>query len=169
MKNAAPGVLDDADAALWQKIVDWAGLDASRGRPVTLQTAAICDALDISPETLARVLEGQPDWHAQEGNRLPCLQLFPVEANASARLQRVLDNAAQRAKTRVNRMMTYAEGRRCRHAELAAHLGERLEPCGTACDVCTREPAEASETDHADRSDLQASGPPQHPRTQSWS
>ena len=109
-------------------MADWAGLDASRGRPVTLQTAAICDALDISPETLARVLDGQPDWQAQEGNRLPCFQLFPVEANASARLQRVLDNAAQRAKTRVNRMMTYAEGRRCRHAELAAHLGERLEP-----------------------------------------
>ncbi|MCE3275697.1 MAG: recQ, partial [Propionibacteriaceae bacterium] len=145
-EESAPGVLDDADVALWQKIVDWAGLDTSRGRPVMLQTAAICDALDISPETLARVLEGQPDWHAQEGNRLPCLQLFPVEANAGTRLQRVLDNAAQRAKTRVNRMMTYAEGRRCRHAELAAHLGERLDPCRTACDVCTREPAEASET-----------------------
>jgi ATP-dependent DNA helicase RecQ len=145
-EESAPGVLDDADVALWQKIADWAGLDTSRGRPVTLQTAAICDALAIPPETLARVLEGQPDWHAQEGNRLPCLQLLPVEANATARLQRVLDNAAQRAKTRVNRMMTYAEGRRCRHAELAAHLGERLDPCGTACDVCTREPAEASET-----------------------
>ncbi len=145
-EEAAPGVLDEADAALWRKIADWAGLDASRGRPVTLQTAAICDALDIPPETLARVLEGQPDWQAQEGNRLPCLQLFPVEANAGARLQRVLDNAAQRAKTRVNRMMTYAEGRRCRHAELAAHLGERLDPCGVACDVCTREPADGSET-----------------------
>ncbi len=126
MKKRRPAILDDEDAALWQKIADWAGLDASRGRPVTLQTAAICDALEIPPETLARVLDGQPDWHAQEGNRLPCLQLFPVEANATARLQRVLDNAAQRAKTRVNQTMTYAEGRRCRHAELAAHLGERL-------------------------------------------
>jgi ATP-dependent DNA helicase RecQ len=57
----------------------------------------------------------------------------------------VLDNAAQRAKTRVNRIMTYAEGRRCRHAELAAHLGERLQPCGTACDVCTHEPADEAE------------------------
>jgi ATP-dependent DNA helicase RecQ len=138
-------VLDDADAALWQKIADWAGLDASHRRSITLQTAAICDALDIPPETLARVLEGQQDWHAQEGNRLPCLQLFPVEVNAGARLQRVLDNAAQRAKTRVNRIMTYAEGRRCRHAELAAHLGERLQPCGTACDVCTHEPADYGE------------------------
>jgi ATP-dependent DNA helicase RecQ len=42
--------------------------------------------------------------------------------------------------------MTYAEGRRCRHAELAAHLGERLQPCGNACDVCTRELGDASET-----------------------
>jgi ATP-dependent DNA helicase RecQ len=145
-EEAATGVLDDADAALWQKIAAWAGLDASRGRPITLQTAAICDALEIPPETLARVLEGQPDWHAQEGNRLPCLQLFPVEANAGARLQRVLDNAAQRAKTRVDQIITYAEGRRCRHAELAAHLGERLQPCGDACDFCARESGDTSET-----------------------
>ncbi|HEX2280162.1 MAG TPA: RecQ family ATP-dependent DNA helicase, partial [Thermomicrobiales bacterium] len=141
-----PGVLEESDAALWRRVADSAELDPLRGAPVTIKTAAICDALDISPEVLARVLEGQPDWHAQEGNRLPCLQLFPVEANATERLQRVLDNAAQRAKTRVNRMMTYAEGRRCRHAEIAAHLGERLEPCGVACDVCTSERAEGPET-----------------------
>ena len=129
--DEAPEVLDVQDAALWQQVADWARLDATHGRPVTLQTAAICDALNISPETLARVLDGQHDWHAQEGNRLPCLQLLPFEANATSRLQRVLDNAAQRARTRVNRMMTYAEGRRCRHAELAAHLGERLDPAAT--------------------------------------
>jgi ATP-dependent DNA helicase RecQ len=144
--DEAPGALEEMDAALWRKLADWAALDPSRGTPVTIQTAASCDALDITPEALARVLEGRPDWHAQEGNRLPCLQLFPVEANATERLQRVLDGAAQRAKTRVNRMMTYAEGRRCRHAELAAHLGERLEPCGDACDVCTGEAARHSES-----------------------
>jgi superfamily II DNA helicase RecQ len=143
-EEAAPALLDEQDAALWRKIADSAGLDASRGGTITLQTAAVCDALDIPPETLARVLDGQPDWQAREGNRLPCLQLFPVEANATARLQRVLDNAAQRARTRVNRMMTYAEGRRCRHAELAAHLGERLEPCVVACDVCASEPKDLS-------------------------
>ena len=144
--DEVPAILDDQDAALWQKVVDWAGLDATHRRPVTLQTAAICDALDISPETLARVLDGQHEWHAQEGNRLPCLRLFPVEANAGSRLQRVLDNAAQRSKTRVNQIMTYAEGRRCRHAELAAHLGERLPPCGNACDVCTGAREDGSET-----------------------
>jgi ATP-dependent DNA helicase RecQ len=142
----SPGELDEEDAALWRKISHWARLDTSARGPIRLQTAAICDALDISPEILARVLEGQPDWQAQEGNRLPCLLLFPVEANASARLQRVLDNAAQRAKTRVNRMMSYAEVRRCRHAELAAHLGERLDPCGVACDVCSGEREHALET-----------------------
>ena len=90
------------------------------------------------------MLDTQQDWNAQEGTRLPCLELFPVEASAGARLQQVLDAAADRARDRVNRTMIYAEGRRCRHAELAAHLGERLSPCGNACDVCTGEAASSS-------------------------
>ena len=85
------------------------------------------------------MLETQPFWQAQEGVRLPCSQLLPVAADATARLQRVLDTAARRASARVDRTMAYAEGRRCRHADLAAHLGERLPPCGDACDVCTGE------------------------------
>jgi ATP-dependent DNA helicase RecQ len=43
-------------------------------------------------------------------------------------------------------MMTYAAGRRCRHVELAAHLGERLDRCGDACDICTGELAAAAAT-----------------------
>ena len=131
----------EEDAAIWTQLAAWAELDQPRTRSITIQTAEACDALGIPPETLARVLDAQPNWNAQEGNRLPCLQLFPVEANAGERLQRVLDAAAKRARDRVNRTMTYAEGRVCRHAELAAHLGERLPPCGDACDVCTGEAA----------------------------
>ena len=125
MKKRRPGCLTNGRRSLAEN------RRLGRARCLPRQTGHAADSRDLRcpghpPETLARVLEGQPDWQAQEGNRLPCLQLFPVEANAGARLQRVLDNAAQRAKTRVNQMMTYAEGRRCRHAELAAHLGERL-------------------------------------------
>ncbi len=144
-EKTADDVVEE-DAPIWAQLAAWAELDEMRGRAVTIQTAEACDALGIAPETLARVLDAQPDWNAQEGNRLPCLQLFPVEANAGARLQRVLDAAAKRARDRVNRTMTYAEGRRCRHAELAAHLGERLPPCGNSCDVCTGEAASASGT-----------------------
>jgi ATP-dependent DNA helicase RecQ len=106
--------------------------------------------LAVTPETLARVLETQTEWEASEGSRLPCLELLPVEADAGLRLQRVLDIAAQRARQRVDKMIRYAEGRRCRHAELAAHLGERLPPCGDACDVCTGE-SRASATTRAGR------------------
>ncbi|MHB1845417.1 MAG: HRDC domain-containing protein, partial [Deltaproteobacteria bacterium] len=37
---------------------------------------------------------------------------------------------------RVREMFRFAEGRRCRHQALAAHLGEELAPCGASCDVC---------------------------------
>jgi ATP-dependent DNA helicase RecQ len=113
---------------------------------VVVQSAEACDALGISPDTLARVLDEQRDWEASEGNRLPALRLLPAGADAGARLQRVIDAAANRARRRVDRIMTYAEGRRCRHVDLAAHLGERLDPCGTVCDVCTGERASAAAT-----------------------
>ncbi len=143
--DTAPSPLDDNDAAIWERLTGWANLDGRRNRQLTLQTSQVCQALDISPETLARVLDGQPEWEAREGIRLPCLQLLPVETDAGARLQRVLDAAAQRASDRVDRTMRYAEGRRCRHSELAAHLGERLPPCGDACDVCTGQNANDAE------------------------
>jgi ATP-dependent DNA helicase RecQ len=142
--DAASGELVEEDVSIWNRLRDWARLDEVRGRPFTFQTAEACEALGVPPESLARTLDTQPDWNAQEGNRLPCLELFPVEASAAARLQQVLDAAANRARDRVNRTMIYAEGRRCRHAELAAHLGERLPACGNACDVCTGEAASAS-------------------------
>jgi ATP-dependent DNA helicase RecQ len=133
--------LGDEDAAIWHRLVAWARLNESGANNVTLQTAAVCDALGVTPEALARVLDEQTTWAASEGTRLPCLQLLPAGANAGARLQAVITAAANRARHRVDRMMAYAEGRRCRHATLAAHLGERLAPCGDACDVCTGEVA----------------------------
>jgi ATP-dependent DNA helicase RecQ len=131
-------------AAIWQRLVAWASLNEPGADHVRLQTAVVCDELGITPETLARVLDEQTTWAASEGTRLPCLQLLPAGVNAGARLQAVITAAANRARHRVDRMMAYAEGRRCRHATLAAHLGERLAPCGDACDVCTGEIAIAT-------------------------
>lgn len=134
------GTTDEADAELWRRFAEWAGLDAEPRDRVIIQTAAACAALAITPETLARVLDEAPGWDAREGDRLTCLQILPAGENAGARLQRVIAETAARSRARVDRMMTYAAGRRCRHVELAAHLGERLRPCGDACDVCTRGP-----------------------------
>lgn len=128
--------VDADDAAHWERFAAWAELSEKRNGPLTIRTAAACSALSIPPETLVRVLDERPDWAVREGDRMTCLKILPAGDNAAARLQRVLDAAAERAKARVNRIMTYAAGRRCRHVELAAHLGERLKACGDACDVC---------------------------------
>lgn len=139
------GVAPDnaADAEIWQQFTAWAPLPTQLGEDFSIDTAAACSALGISPETLARVLDAQPGWEATPGHRLPCLHLLPIEANTAAKLQRVIDAAARRARRRVDQMMAYAEGRTCRHAVLAAYLGERLPPCGDACDVCLGETGRA--------------------------
>ena len=49
----------------------------------------------------------------------------------------VLQRGQTEAVRRVGQMMEYAAGHRCRHQAIAAHLGQRLPACGTACDVCT--------------------------------
>jgi ATP-dependent DNA helicase RecQ len=43
--------------------------------------------------------------------------------------------ATQRAQARA--LYRFAESQACRHRQLAAHLGERIEDCGTSCDVCS--------------------------------
>ncbi|HEY8602376.1 MAG TPA: HRDC domain-containing protein, partial [Thermomicrobiales bacterium] len=47
------------------------------------------------------------------------------------------DDVRRENEKRIKRMIAYATGQTCRHVTLAAHLGERLDPCGTVCDVCT--------------------------------
>ncbi|HJW32795.1 MAG TPA: ATP-dependent DNA helicase RecQ [Holophagaceae bacterium] len=40
-------------------------------------------------------------------------------------------------KAQVRAMFDFADGARCRHQALLAHLGERMPACGTACDACS--------------------------------
>lgn len=135
--GAAADNLEDVE--IWQRLTEWAPLPTQLGEDFSIETAAACGAVGVSPETLARVLDAQPGWEATPGPRLPCLHLLPLEANTAAKLQRVIDDTARRARRRVDQMMAYAEGRHCRHAVLAAYLGESLPPCGDACDVCLGE------------------------------
>jgi ATP-dependent DNA helicase RecQ len=37
---------------------------------------------------------------------------------------------------RVREMFRFADHARCRHQQLAAYFGERIEACGASCDVC---------------------------------
>ncbi|HEX3593710.1 MAG TPA: ATP-dependent DNA helicase RecQ [Polyangiaceae bacterium] len=48
------------------------------------------------------------------------------------------DDIAERHRRQVREMFALAERRECRHQSLVGYLGEAMEPCGTACDVCTQ-------------------------------
>jgi ATP-dependent DNA helicase RecQ len=44
---------------------------------------------------------------------------------------------AERAREQVRQMFQFAGDRSCRHQALVGHFGETMEPCGSACDVCS--------------------------------
>lgn len=107
----------------------------SRGSAV-INTADLAAASGFAPADIDRLLQSLPAVSAREGQRAMCLHLNPVSSDAGNALQAMLDRARDQARDRIEQVMAYAMGSACRHAALAAHLGERLEPCGTSCDVC---------------------------------
>ena len=119
----------------WERFASWSGLTGGRGS-VRVRTVEACDALGIGPEALDALLASQPDLVVHDGPRQVCLELLPVGADARGRLERVLADAQVEADRRIAQVMDFADGRACRHQTLAAHLGERMDRCGDACDVC---------------------------------
>lgn len=69
------------------------------------------------------------------------IELLPAPADVGARIDTLLEDYAARQDARVEAMAAYARGATCRHAALAAHFGQRLGRCGTACDNCLRKSA----------------------------
>jgi ATP-dependent DNA helicase RecQ len=43
----------------------------------------------------------------------------------------------ERQRARIREMYDWAESGRCRHAALVGYFGERIEPCGKSCDICS--------------------------------
>ncbi|CAA9549836.1 MAG: ATP-dependent DNA helicase RecQ, partial [uncultured Thermomicrobiales bacterium] len=127
----------------WSRLREWAGLDHGLGT-ATIRTAEACAALDLSPSDLDRLLHETPGVTSRDGGRAVCLELLPVGGDAATTLGAVLSRAREEARRRIAQVLAYAEGgAKCRHARLAAHLGEALPPCGTVCDVCTGTASEA--------------------------
>lgn len=134
------------DAADWNRFKSWLFHGQPEDEGLFFRTAAACAALDLTPTDIERLLEGQDEFRYRDDRRAVCLELLPAGDDAGERLRDVLERARIEANRRISQMMAYANGGRCRHAVLAAHLGERLAPCGTACDVCAGEAGQAAET-----------------------
>jgi ATP-dependent DNA helicase RecQ len=97
---------------------------------------------DRDPRVLVGMLE-QADLVRRgldEGRRMR-VEVPAAPDDAGQRVDGLLARAREVAETRAERMISFAAGPRCRHAEVAAHFGEAFEPPCGACDVCAPRPA----------------------------
>ncbi len=120
---------------------DWAKLEQCLpsgwgGRNCTIWTADVSGQSGLAPVEIDRVLQAHPSLLIREGQRCMCLHLEHITGDATGTLQSLLNRARRDAEKRINIVMDYANGKLCRHASIASHLGERLEPCRIACDIC---------------------------------
>ncbi len=75
--------------------------------------------------------------------RMMQIELPPVGPDAGSVVEELLERSARAAIARVERIVSFADTRRCRHAQVAEHFGESFaEPCG-ACDICDPQHAPA--------------------------
>ncbi len=71
-----------------------------------------------------------------DAGRMMEIELPAVGPEAGSDLEELLERSARAAIARVERIVAFAETRRCRHAQIAEHFGETFSgPCG-ACDIC---------------------------------
>jgi ATP-dependent DNA helicase RecQ len=102
----------------------------------SIRTAAICDVAGLTPNELDRLLANRSELVVRENSRAACLELLPATGDTARTMTTLLERAQADAKRRVDQVIAYAHGKTCRHAAIAAHLGERLPPCETSCDAC---------------------------------
>jgi ATP-dependent DNA helicase RecQ len=104
--------------------------------PGVISTAAACQATGMTPFELDRLLIDERLWNGRPGRRGVCVQFLPPPPNIGRTMSDLLERTRANDDRRIDQVIAYIKSHRCRHAMLAAHLGEKLEPCGTACDVC---------------------------------
>lgn len=68
--------------------------------------------------------------------RDPLIEFVAAPADVGERIDTLLTDYQARQDQRIEAMAAYAKGAVCRHRALAAHFGQRMARCGTACDVC---------------------------------
>ena len=99
------------------------------------------DLAAITPERDPRVLVGMLEQAGlvarglDRGRRMQ-VDLPAAPDDAGGRVARLLERARLVAESRAELVISFAESRDCRHAQIAAHFGESfVPPCG-ACDAC---------------------------------
>ncbi len=92
---------------------------------------------DHDPRVLVGMLEQAGlARRGYDAGRSMRVELTPLEAGAGAVVDDLLARYANQAEARVERIVLFAESRRCRHAQVAEHFGETFDGSCGACDVC---------------------------------
>lgn len=119
------------------------------GQTADLNLIDLAGALDREPSALESSLLtwADADLVGYSGTgRDPLIEFLPAPPNVGERIDTLLADYQLRQDQRIEAMAAYAKGAICRHRALAAHFGQRMARCGTACDVCMpedRQPAVA--------------------------
>jgi ATP-dependent DNA helicase RecQ len=110
------------------------------GQPLDIDLITLAARAGSSPDALERQLLR---WHDQgllryeSSARDVLLELRPASADVGSRIDALLAEYGTRQDARIEAITIYARGLTCRHRAIAAHFGERLAPCQSACDICT--------------------------------
>jgi ATP-dependent DNA helicase RecQ len=99
------------------------------------------DLAAVAPDRDGRVLVGMLEQAGlvsrgtDRGRRLS-VEVLSAPDDASERVSKLLERSRLAAEARADIVVSFAESRTCRHAQVARHFGEPFDtPCG-ACDVC---------------------------------
>ena len=71
-----------------------------------------------------------------DAGRMMQIELPEVGPDAGAVVDELLERYSREATARVERIVSFAESSRCRHAQVAEHFGESFAPPCGVCDVC---------------------------------
>jgi ATP-dependent DNA helicase RecQ len=124
----------------WRAFVSAARLRPGQSLP--LDPLAVAQAAELDPTTIEAQLLNWVDagWldYRPAGREL-LLELLPPPADASTRVEALIDRYATIQAQRVDEIAAYAATRRCRHGHISAYLGGwPMEEC-QSCDNCQPE------------------------------
>lgn len=96
-----------------------------------------CATGDHDPRVLIGMLEQAGIVRrGYDTGRMMQIELPAVGPGTGAVVDDLLERYRREAQARIERIVSFTESRRCRHAQVAEHFGESFtEPCG-ACDIC---------------------------------
>ncbi|HEX5583970.1 ATP-dependent DNA helicase RecQ [Gaiella sp.] len=89
------------------------------------------------PRVLVGMLEQAGIWRrGYDTGRTMRIELLPSTPDAGTAVDTLLARYAERSTARVERIVSFAETARCRHAQVLEHFGEAHDGRCDACDVC---------------------------------